>query len=723
MITKINIKKLATYKENAEIIPSKINFIYGNNGVGKTSVARLIEKPSLYPYSNLEWNDIPCEVLAYNRDFVKTNFNNETKIRGIYTLGEESEEKLKEITNLNTKLNILEKQLSESKENLTKLKELQNKLKKDSYKAFWDNYKKKYCDLMLELYKGNISSMESFFNKCLTIEDIDNSIQYEQIYEEYTNLYTDSLEKKDSIELIDIIDITSIINSPIFKEVIKEDKTITLSQLIDDLDNSSWVKDGIKYIKSSNNKCPFCQQEISSDFIHQIQALYGEKYQKQMDELNAKTNTFLQLYEKYKKIVEDNSYIFKDSSLVLDFISFMDSIKSECNSKITNPKYICSFNNDISILKNINSLIEKENIKIKQNNDKLENIDKSKKELSTKAWTFIRSIGHVDIINYINLNNDYTNKIENITKTISENNVAIKEIKSKITEIQNSISGISKTINRINNTLKKFNFNNFILKENDDNLTYSIIRPNGEDATQTLSEGEFSFISFLYFYHLVFGSRNKSGFQNKHVLIIDDPVTSMDSNVLFIISTLIRELIDLCAEEKRNIEQIFIFSHNIYFFKEVSYRYGQFGKSAIRNKYRFFIIQKINGISSIENKQNENPIKNSYELLWQSLRKRDYTDESNLNTMRRILEQYFNTIGNGSPNNNNKDFINKFEEKDRLIVKSLLSYINDGSHSIMDGLYIAPDINLNENAFRIFKDIFDKLGHINHYKMMMKEEY
>lgn len=291
----------------------------------------------------------------------------------------------------------------------------------------------------------------------------------------------------------------------------------------------------------------------------------------------------------------------------------------------------------------------------------------------------------------------------------------MEDLNNKIQEIENSISGISQTIGKINKTLKQFNFTNFSLKENEDHITYSIIRPNGEDASSTLSEGEFSFISFLYFYHLVFGSRNKAGLDTRHVLVIDDPVTSMDSNVLFIISTLIRHLIQLCVDGKRNIEQIFILSHNIYFFKEVAYGYKN------KNKYNYFIVQKTNGVSSIADKGNENPIKNSYELLWQSLKKRDFSDESNLNTMRRILEQYFHTIGNGNINNGNKDFINQFKEEDRIIVKSLLSYINDGSHSIMDGLYVSPDVNLNENAFRIFREIFEKSKHLSHYKMMMGE--
>ena len=45
-------------------------------------------------------------------------------------------------------------------------------------------------------------------------------------------------------------------------EEITENKNVTLSKLIEDLDNSLWIKDGIGYLKKSNNKCPFCQREL-----------------------------------------------------------------------------------------------------------------------------------------------------------------------------------------------------------------------------------------------------------------------------------------------------------------------------------------------------------------------------------------------------------------------------------------------------------------------------
>lgn len=47
MINSIKIKQVATYNNNSEQIinSNKINFLYGNNGTGKTPITRLIEEP------------------------------------------------------------------------------------------------------------------------------------------------------------------------------------------------------------------------------------------------------------------------------------------------------------------------------------------------------------------------------------------------------------------------------------------------------------------------------------------------------------------------------------------------------------------------------------------------------------------------------------------------------------------------------------------------------
>lgn len=97
----------------------------------------------------------------------------------------------------------------------------------------------------------------------------------------------------------------------------------------------------------------------------------------------------------------------------------------------------------------------------------------------------------------------------------------------------------------------------------------------------SLSEGEKNFIAFLYFFQLCIGTddlqRNGS---KKKIIVIDDPVSSLDSQALFIVSTLIHSLIQRKADDNKpirmllkneNIAQVFILTHNIYFYKEVTF--------------------------------------------------------------------------------------------------------------------------------------------------------
>ncbi|MFH0083694.1 AAA family ATPase, partial [Pseudomonas aeruginosa] len=66
----------------------------------------------------------------------------------------------------------------------------------------------------------------------------------------------------------------------------------------------------------------------------------------------------------------------------------------------------------------------------------------------------------------------------------------------------------------------------------------------GMDAKETLSEGERTFVTFLYFYHLLKGSDSESGVTTDRIVVFDDPVSSLDSDILFIVSSLIKALFD-----------------------------------------------------------------------------------------------------------------------------------------------------------------------------------
>lgn len=229
-----------------------------------------------------------------------------------------------------------------------------------------------------------------------------------------------------------------------------------------------------------------------------------------------------------------------------------------------------------------------------------------------------------------------------------------------------------------------------------------------------MSEGEVTFITFLYFLQLAKGSVDKDTISEERILIIDDPISSLDSNVLFIVSSLIKRIIKQVRTGNGFINQIILLTHNVYFHKEVSFIDGR-TKECKDTSY--WILRKINNLSSVQYFHMRNPIQTSYELLWLELKNIDKNSGVTIqNTMRRIIENYFKILGKYGDD----DLIQKFTtHEEQEICRSLICWINDGSHSIADDLFIEAH---NDNIARyesVFRDIFKLTGHEEHYKMMM----
>lgn len=99
-----------------------------------------------------------------------------------------------------------------------------------------------------------------------------------------------------------------------------------------------------------------------------------------------------------------------------------------------------------------------------------------------------------------------------------------------------------------------------------------------------------------------------------------------------------------------------------------------------------------------------NPIKTSYELLWQELK--NYTERNAItvqNTMRRIIENYFKILGHLGDD----DLINKFKSEERVICRSLMSWVNDGSHFVNNDLYVNSSPDTIRKHLKAFKRIFE----------------
>jgi wobble nucleotide-excising tRNase len=272
---------------------------------------------------------------------------------------------------------------------------------------------------------------------------------------------------------------------------------------------------------------------------------------------------------------------------------------------------------------------------------------------------------------------------------------------------------------------------------------YKIIRTGTGQVAKNLSEGERNFIAFMYFLQQVYGKSSASEESKDKIVIIDDPVTSMDSGTVFIISAEIRKMIEICRNNVDNranlasgnfIKQIFIFTHNAFFHRDITYSRVQ--------EYRyvsFYLITKHDNQSEIKlcirsnpscpsQRINVNPVKNSYTALWKEYQETN-SSITLMNVIRRILEYYFIQICSYSGDDIRKkvlvdhksEFIDKKNDSTNQyqLASSMLAYLSAESIGINDDFLFVDDGLDVEQYRRIFKSIFKCMGQEQHFNMMM----
>jgi wobble nucleotide-excising tRNase len=490
--------------------------------------------------------------------------------------------------------------------------------------------------------------------------------------------------------------------------------------LIKKLNNSDWINKGREYLKNSESQCPFCQQPINRDIISKIEEFFDDSYKEQYKLIN----NFKERYDECINILMYNLKELRKKDIEIIDLSILDQkIKIieeknkvnliKINEKIDTPSNAIKIEKITDVIQEINTIITDFQTIIEKNNNLIDNIKSERIKLINDIWRFIVEKNKNDIKRYKKKISDYNKGIKNINDKKEDNLKASeaidKEIKSKEAEITNT----EHTKNEINKILKNFGFKGFKLENAEEKGKYKIIRNDGTPVEETLSEGEYNFITFLYFYQMIKGSTDPTGITRDKIIVIDDPVSSLDSNILFIVSSLVKNIVNDCNNGKNGIKQVLLFTHNVYFYKEVTFRGSN---KELKKHEKFWIIKKIDELSKIE-KHDENPIQTTYEMLWEEIRDKERINKvSVFNTLRRILEYYFNIIGG-------LDYercIHFFEGEDKLVCKALISWINDGSHFINDDIMIYLEPESIEKYLKVFKKIFENMGHISHYNMMMK---
>lgn len=734
MIESIHIKDVATYGDTSEHLNdlSKFNFLYGSNGSGKTTITRVIADEGKYPTCSVTWKGgTKFQAMVYNRDFVTKNFNQSSELKGIFTLGEKNLDTLNKIAAAKSELDTITKRIENLNLGLLgedgaggKNGELAN-LDEQFKNKCWSAYTKHKAKLA-HAFEGFRNSKESFRDKILK-ELASNSSTLESLValeKRAETIFGSTPTVEQSVLSIDTAKAVIHESDAILKKRVIGKEDVDIAAMIKKLGNSDWVREGRTFYEANETVCPFCQQSTTDAFAQSLNEYFDATfvtYSKAID--NLATNYTADSARLQQQIAS----VIATPSKFLD-VEKLKAEKELLDSKVTiniqrlalkkkEPSQIVELESISNVASAIKALIDAANALITNHNKMVANLAQERSDLTAQVWKYLLEVElKTDLADYDTARNGLNKAIADMTAKIGAATTDKGTKAAEIRALEKDTTSIQPTIDEINALLSSFGFRGFLLAKAGNGTCYKLIRQDGADAKETLSEGEMSFITFLYFYHLLKGSDSDTGMTTDRVVVFDDPVSSLDSDILFIVGSLIKGLFHKVKAGTGHIKQIFVLTHNVYFHKEVTFnpKHRHFGQ----NDATFWIVRKA-GLKSKIQKHSTNPIKTSYELLWGEVKKDDRTNLSIQNTLRRILENYFKILGGWDSEN----ICALFEGQEKLVCNSLFSWINDGSHSALDDVYASTDPSMVDNYLKVFRAIFEKTKHIEHYKMMMGVAY
>ncbi|MDK1724840.1 AAA family ATPase [Dellaglioa algida] len=514
---------------------AKANIIFGTNGSGKTALSDWLINQEL-------------EHRVFNTEYVQQNIFAQDEIDGVkLTVGNESiniEENVQRIRDANINLNIgiqiLKKNIELEKDGLYQMLNQTLQQAKSQFSL-----------------KVNINQKQNARNNPLNALKLWYSEMEELGYQENSSKELEQ-EKLIMEGKIDKLNFHFNIDKERFEKMVRELKKPTMvpsTGVTNDI--VRWIQDGlhIHNMEESSTICQFCGNSFNGEKVAEIiKEKTSTIYAKLIAELEKYKDDLFNLTESIDRLpVEEKC------EEVSNKIKYLINI---INEKIENTTKVFTIEKDVfKQVYKLSETINKKTIILKKN---LEDINEKirKVEQVAKSW-----IGQ-ELKDNLQVNN-YAKNIKNMKRNMSVNQGIIEENESWMENLQKSSSDLKPFKDLVNQQFKLIGVG-FRLDIMTDNKHYLITHNslNINLKTKDLSEGERRLLGFLHFYYDLFDKPHESLMADIKLVIIDDPITSLDNDNRYYLTELINKFI----KEVSDLEcQFFLFTHSSFDFHNIGY--------------------------------------------------------------------------------------------------------------------------------------------------------
>ena len=585
----------------------KLNIIYGRNYSGKTTLSRIfrcVEKAELHKHytdgkftircvndntithNNLQYTK---QIRVYNEDFVKENLSwlhkEDGSIEPFAILGSkniELESKIKNIEDLlgsipdkkGLSFEIFEKNDAlKQQQNLLEKKEgslnnalktkANNEIKTDSNLFVITNEKRTYqtADIRRDIERVR-NDLEKYILPKESIE-----AKRKQLSEEAKNPIDKIREAKPNFEKFYVK------TKDLLSRVIKPNQPLT--DLLNDSLLQTWVREGIDKHKDKRERCGFCDgvlpqelwTKLDAHFSKESEDLRGEvlNEMKVLDDAKQRLNSFLTLKKEdfYSSFYpEFNDFQTRWNITTDNYLKNIDILKNELSKREQDIFKVIYLEEIRDISSEIVALIMEINFLINENNLKTSNLTKDLQKIRSNlrhsvVANFINTISFFEQENKIK---ELKGEVEKLIVNQTNSQKKIETLREQKRQLETEAKDESRGAELVNQHLSQF-FGHDELKlvavGNAPNLKFKITRDNIE--VNNLSEGECSLIAFCYFIAKIEDELTN----DKPIIYIDDPISSLDNNHIFFMFNLIESVL---AKPKKY-TQLFISTHNLDFLK------------------------------------------------------------------------------------------------------------------------------------------------------------
>ena len=562
--------------------PTLINFFFGNNGTGKSTLAKNIGVPAA-----TEWvpgaAPVDYELMVYNEEFIINNIQSYGNIPGVFTITQQNAEIKAEADKKAAEKRALDANVKSIDGTITDEMEKQKKVDAAYEKSIWD-----MTEAIRTRYKetqsGYTRDKKKFVAQLETYTPVD--IDESALSQLYAVAYGASDTKFSEYKPIDI---SIIPTSCLLEESIVGSSDSAFASFVRTLSASGWLSQGHKaYQHQAGKKCPYCQQDLPDTFETDLASCFDEQYKKSVAELEQFVAAYKASLNAIHTLLTENGKNPFTCELLSEYKTKFDLFMERAQNNVAllkqktdDPAKTVILPDLSDILLDINSVIEQINAKIKEYNAVIDARGRKQQDCIAQVWQLMAFMCRSEIAVHKSGKDRHAADIERLSGELSKAKEDSDALQADIGRLNQQTVNTTVAKDSINTLLKAAGFQGFRLREKPGaQYVYELIRETDEKVAKGLSEGERHFIAFLYFYHMVVGSQSDDGRTVNKIVVIDDPVSSMDSSSMFTVASLVRDLIAICYNNYRmtehgsqndHIKQFFCLTHNPFFFKEVSY--------------------------------------------------------------------------------------------------------------------------------------------------------